>query len=158
MGVELIIGRAKELGVTLSVDGGRLRYFPKSQTPDDLVDALRLHKEEVLEYLAKESQDLAPEPTAELLGWASELAEQDIVLDVPITFVEAPLRKLTTAEVSSHAAKYLRSISSARLQQKTGGWPPWTPQWWKAREDEAIGSLGSMRVAVQVQTEGEGIS
>ena len=152
MGVDLIIERAKELGVTLRADGGTLRYYPKSRTPDDLVDALRQHKEEVLAYLAKDS---ASGPAASLLGWASELAQQDVVLDAPITFVETPLRNLTTAEVSTWVARYLRTITRARINQATGGWHPWTAEWWKGREEEAVGALGSLRQAIEAQTHEE---
>ena len=148
VGVDLIIERAKEMGVTLRADGGTLRYYPKSRTPGDLVDALRQHKEEVLKYLSKYS---AYGPTASLLGWASQFAQQDIVLEVPVTFVEAPLRRLTTAEVSSCVGKYLRIITRAQINQANGSWHPWTTEWWKGREEEAITALASLKQAIEAQ-------
>ncbi len=51
MNAEAIAQRARELGVTLTVAGDRIRYAPKSATPPDFVDALREHKAEVLQVL-----------------------------------------------------------------------------------------------------------
>ncbi len=84
-----------------------------------------------------------------LLGWASELAEQELVLTQAVCYVEAPLRTVTTYRVSWYAAHYLKTISTARLQQKIGGWKPWTPKWWAEREAEALQALHSIRAAME---------
>jgi hypothetical protein len=83
-----------------------------------------------------------------LLAWASELAEQEAVLPGPISYIEAPRRTVTTQEVSRHAAQYLRTIARARLQQETGGWGRWTPEWWAGVEEEAMGALTALRSAL----------
>ena len=148
MGAELIIQRAKDLGVTLRPAGDRLQYYPKSKTPDDFVSVLRTNKDEVLKYLSSESE-AASELIAEILGWAWELAEGDVVLEAPITYVEAPLRRLTTANVSEHAARHLRTIALARIHQATGGWSIWTSDWWQYRTDDAIRALRGLRTALE---------
>ena len=83
-----------------------------------------------------------------LLAWASELAEQDVVLPEPISYIEAPRRTVTTEEVSRYAARYLWTIGYSRLQQETGGWGRWTPEWWTGVEDEAVGALAGLRSAL----------
>ena len=83
-----------------------------------------------------------------LLAWAAQLAEQDVVLTSTVSYVEAPMRTITTERVSWYATHYLRTIAHARLQQQTGGWRPWTPEWWREREEEALGALAALRVAL----------
>ena len=87
--------------------------------------------------------------TVDLLPWASELAEQDLVLPERVSFVEAPKRTVTTERVSWYAVHYLKTISCARIQQQTGGWGLWTPEWWREREQEALGSLAALRKALE---------
>ena len=55
MNAEAIAQRARELGVTLTAAGDKIRYAPKSATPPAFVDALRKHKAEVLAYLREPS-------------------------------------------------------------------------------------------------------
>jgi len=93
--------------------------------------------------------------TPDLLAWASELAEQNLVLEKPVSFVEAPLRTLTTKHVSEKVTHYLRVISYARLQQRTGGMGRFKPPWWKEREEEALGALSALREAMEGQQEKE---
>ena len=84
-----------------------------------------------------------------VLSWASWLAEQDQSLPGPVTYVEAPLRTVTTQRASWYAGQYLRTINFARMNHQTGGWGDWTPQWWKEREQEALGALLALRAAFQ---------
>lgn len=86
--------------------------------------------------------------TAHLLAWASELAGQEIVLPEEVRFVEAPLRTVATRRVSWYATQYLRTIASARLSQDTGGWGKWTSEWWRERQEEALGALASLKEAL----------
>jgi len=100
-------------------------------------------------------QTLAEMEQQALLAWASELAEQDLVLEKPVSFVEAPRRTLTTERVSEKAARYLRVISYACLQQRTRGMGRFKPPWWKEREEEALGALSALREAMEGQQEKE---
>ena len=84
-----------------------------------------------------------------LLAWASELAEQAIVLPQSITYEETPLRIVTTDRVSFYATHYLGTVSFARLNRATGGWGMWIPEWWSDREREAIGALHALRTAMK---------
>lgn len=86
--------------------------------------------------------------TDHLLAWAAELAEQDVVLKKPVSFVEAPLRRVTTDRASDHANRYLRVVAAARIRQESGGHPPYTGSWWQERADEAMGALAAMREAM----------
>jgi hypothetical protein len=155
MTAEAILRRALELGIRLEVAGDRIRYAPKSIAPEDFVASLREHKPEILRYLSgnRQRSDLEGEPG--LLAWAAQLAEENTVLDRPVEFVEAPLRVITTTRVSHYAAQYLKTISRARLEQPAGGWGIFTPQWWREREEEALGALASLRQAM-AEAEAEG--
>ena len=51
MKAETILQRARELGITLSLAGDRIRYAPKSATPQHFVELLRTHKADLMEYL-----------------------------------------------------------------------------------------------------------
>jgi hypothetical protein len=93
----------------------------------------------------------------DLLSWASDLAQKNLVLPEPITFTEAPLRPVTTGRVSYYAGHYWETISSARFQQELEGWGQWTPQWWKDREAEALFALTQLREAlIDRQARGQG--
>jgi hypothetical protein len=155
MGAESILRRARELGIRLEVAGDHIRYAPKSLAPADFVASLREHKPEVLRYLSNLADTQGPEHISALLSWASELAEKDIKLNSPIGFVETSLRVITTTRVSHYATEYLKTISRARLEQPSGGWGIFTPQWWKEREEEALGALASLRQAM-AEAEAEG--
>lgn len=88
-----------------------------------------------------------------LLAWASELAEQELELDTPVEYVEAPLRRVSTTRVSCYAAHYLKTIVAARLYQEHPHlcWGRWTPKWWREREKEALGALAALRAALEEQ-------
>ena len=143
-----IVRQVEEHGIRLSVVGDRIRYSPKSQTPAELLDALRAHKDEVLAYLSGLSVDPSPDDTASLLSWASELAEKNAELKEPIRYVEAPLTEVTTVYLSEHARHHLQLIASARIQGSGPGWGIFTPVWWKEREDQALAALKALRAAV----------
>ena len=86
-----------------------------------------------------------------LLAWAAEVAEEGVELQWKVSYIEAPLRKVTTDRVSWYAGHYLTTIAQARLSLATGGWGRWAPQWWKEREDEALGALRALRSALEEQ-------
>ena len=169
-----IVEKLRQCEVTVTVIGDRIRLEPGSLVPRDLADELRRHKNEVIDYLHRGSQereayargakDSQVDPTdcssagevqARLLAWASETAEEGIVLANPVRYVEALLRTVETVRVSDYATSYLRTIAYARLHQATGGWDRWTPQWWKERESQAMGALHALRNAVTDVPEGE---
>ena len=170
-----ILDRARVLGLTLTVSQGKIRYAPMSCTPVDFLRILQENKQELLAFLSRE-QDLSPgrctqnpqnpqnsrelqnlrqrsgpdlDTPAELLAWATELSNRDIELASPVTYIEAPLRRITTARVSYYVSIYLRTVTSARIHRNSGGWGSWTPQWWQEREDEAIRALTALREAVE---------
>jgi hypothetical protein len=161
--VETILQQARDLGITLRLAGGQIQYGPKFLATDDFVQTLRQYKAEVLEYLREEDvarikvdlsalgikADDPHIPTAiDLVAWAMELAEQNLVLAEVVSYVEAPLRTITTEKVSRYAAIYLRTISYARLSQRTGGWGQFTREWWQGQEQQTLGALGALREAM----------
>ena len=154
MNPQTILVQAEALGVKLSRSGNRIRYSPKSRTPTELVETLREHKEELLEYLSEHPDAVTDRDIELLLGWASELAESGLELNSPVTFFETALRPLTTTRVAYHARHYLCTIAHSRLQQKLGGWKPWTPQWWREREIEAIYALKALKSALDYRSKG----
>jgi len=52
MSVEVLLRQARDLGITLAVDAGRLRYYPAGRMPTFLAEALRAQRGEVISYLA----------------------------------------------------------------------------------------------------------
>ena len=84
----------------------------------------------------------------EILAWASEICEQDIVLADGVAFVEEPLRPVTITKVSQYVGDRLRFIVHAHFQQRTEGMGRWLPSWWKEREEACIGALISLRSAM----------
>jgi hypothetical protein len=171
MDVSEIVQQAQELGISLVIHGDRILYTPKSRTPIEFVAALRKHKQELLRYLSRQEDDALRVPaqnprnpgkpdsqervenpeTHHLLAWASELAEQDVRLPKPLTYVEAPLRTITTERVSCYAAVYLRTISLAQSNKRIGGWGTFIHDWWQRQEQEAIQALLALREAMQDQ-------
>ena len=110
-------------------------------TPDDFVETLRKHKAEVMAYLRERGQ-------ADLLAWASHLADDDMTLSEPIKFVEVPSRTVTTCRVSWYASHYLGVIAYSRLEQGNKGWGIFEPSWWQEREQEALNALTNLRDAL----------
>ena len=90
-----------------------------------------------------------------LVAWASELAEQDLVLTTPVSYVEKPRSVVTTGGVSHYASHYLRTITSARIGQQTGGWGMIDAQWYKGREGDALYALAALRGAMSAVIGGE---
>ena len=84
----------------------------------------------------------------EILSWASEVCELDIVLAEGVTFVEGPLCPVTVTKVSQYVGDRLGFIIHAHFQQRTGGMGRWLPSWWKEREEASIGALISLRSAM----------
>lgn len=84
-----------------------------------------------------------------LLGWASELSEQQLEVEEPVEFVERPLVPVYVRKLSAYAARHLWTINLARQNQVTGGWHPWTAEWWQERESEALGALHALREAME---------
>ncbi len=75
MKAETIVQRANELGIALTLNGDRIRYAPKSLAPDDLVEALRENKTEILCYLRQQAN---VQSESDLLNWASDVAERNL--------------------------------------------------------------------------------
>jgi hypothetical protein len=133
---------------------------PKGKLTPDLRDILRRHKTDLMAYLrgiatATREVALTELESQKLLAWASQLAEQELVLPEPIAYQETPLRIITTPRVSYHAALYLREISYAKLQQRTGGWGRFTPVWFKEQQKGAIAALAALREATEIQVDQE---
>jgi hypothetical protein len=91
----------------------------------------------------------------ELLAWASELAEKDLILTAAIRFEEEPLRPVAITEVSKFAVSNLKFIAKAALEQRQGGWHIWTSDWWSEREHAALGSLAALRAVFETCSTGE---
>ena len=83
-----------------------------------------------------------------LLAWANELAEQELVLGQRAEFIEAPLRPVFVAEVSKYAARQLRFIALANIQQRTGGIDGRGPEWFKGQAEVAFGAPQALRVVL----------
>lgn len=149
-----IFEAARGHGITLSVVGDRIRYSPKSKTPEKLLELIRAHKGELLTYLASPTPGAGAVVDSGLLAWAAELAEQDIELVAPIEFTEAPLRTVTTLRVSYYASHYLKTIAHVRVHRSSGGFGSWTPSWWDEQEMEALDALKALREAVDMHEGG----
>jgi hypothetical protein len=148
--VDQLLRRANSLGARLWAEGERLELDAPADFPDELIELLREHKTAVLMVLTGNTCTPVGTSLSELLAWASELAERDVVLPEPVSYVEVPLRTVSTRRVSWYVAHYLKTISAARLYQENPElcWRPRTREWWKEREDEALGALASLRKAL----------
>ena len=86
----------------------------------------------------------------EMLAWASELADQKLILATEICFAETPLRPITITEVSKYAVAHLMFIAKSILEQQAGGWHIWTSEWWTQQEHAALDSLSALRKAMEI--------
>lgn len=148
MNPSLLILKVERLGAKLWVEGERLELDLPDEFPDDLVELLRQHKNEVLAHLRSEP-DKSDKQMSPLLVWAAEVAEQCLELKEPLTFVETELRTVMTKRVSFYASRYLGTVSYARLQQKTGGWGRFRREWWQDRETDALHALANLKLAFE---------
>lgn len=87
----------------------------------------------------------------EMLAWASELGERELLLTPPVEFEEEPLRHVTITEVSNYAVRHLRFIANASLERQTGGWHIWTADWWTEQEQAAFVALEALRKALNTR-------
>ena len=51
-----VLQQVRELGITLKLDGDRIRYAPKSKMPSDLAKGLSQHKTDIIYYLRQEER------------------------------------------------------------------------------------------------------
>jgi hypothetical protein len=147
MGAAEMIHTLESLGISVQAEGSKLLLEPGSLVPADLIPQIRLYKSEILELLA--APDPSDDAAARLIAWARELAEQCMVLSQPVTFVETPLRTITTVRVSHHASVHLRTLAMARTNQVTGGWGRFTREWWQGQEKAALHALAALREAME---------
>ena len=143
-----VIGKAKELGISLRADGEYIYYRPEEAAPPEFVEMLRQYKADLLACLSRQSHAESGQGIPALLAWAAELSEQGRVLSDPVSYVEAPQRTVATQRVSWYASHYLRTITSARIGQQTGGWGMFNAQWHREREKEALLALAALREAM----------
>jgi hypothetical protein len=136
-------------GAAIWANGDKLELELPDNFPDVLMDALRQHKTAVLDYLSHQNLGSVPEGKSFLLAWAADLAQREVVLADPVSFIEEPLRPVWITKVSKYARQHLRFIVYARMQQRTGGMGDWLPPWWKEREDAALGALEALHQALQ---------
>ena len=140
-----LLDRAKAAGLDVRAEEDNLVVRgPKRAEP--IARVLLARKVDVLPYL----------PPA-LLAWASELAEQDLMLPGPVSYVEKHNCPVSTRRVSWCATRYLRTIVEARHYQQHPnlGWGQWTPTWWREREMEAVSALAALKKAVQDDEQAE---
>ena len=96
----------------------------------------------------KWESSLAELERQEMLAWASELAERELIVLTPVQFEEGPHRSVTITKVSEYAVFHLRFIAKASLERQLGGWHIWTTEWWTEREHAALEALAAMRKAL----------
>ena len=151
--IAVLITRAEAKGAALRIRMGQVEVRGLERLPKQLAEDLRTHQAEVREHLSRQETVSVPEEVAHLLAWASELAEQELILERSVTYVETPARTVTTDQASWYAAHYLNSISHARGQQQSRGWGGLTTAWWKEREQDAFEALERLREAMTVQSQ-----
>ena len=140
-----VLAEAERRGVDVQCRGDRLVYRgSRSALSPDFMESLRYCKPEILSILWERQA-----ATQQLLGWASEISEDDIVLLDPVRFNETPLRPLAVTEVSKYALRQLKLITRSRIQQQTGGLGRFTPEWWRVQEEEALSALASLKEAME---------
>ena len=150
MDVVAIIAYCEVRDIRLEPQGDRLiADGPNDAMTEDLLDGLRRHKAELLAYFSRESYEALKSGIPGLLAWASELSDQDLVTPDQVSYVEAPLRTVSTERVSWYASHYLRTIISARIGQQIGGWGMFDARWRREREKEAISALAALREAMR---------
>jgi len=91
----------------------------------------------------------------QLLAWAAEVAESDVTLATPITYLETSIRSVTTAQVSQSIRRYLKTVASAAIHRATGGWGRFTSEWWEGQANEALGALKALRSAMAEANAGD---
>ncbi|MFQ6028195.1 MAG: hypothetical protein ACE5Q6_11940 [Dehalococcoidia bacterium] len=152
MSASQVLAEARRRGVELIAQGDRLIYRgPRGQLSEDLLIDLKRYKVELLILLDPSNDresDINPIDPG-LLAWASQLAEQGLLLDQAVTFVEEPLRTLSITDVSSYVNRQLKYFYRARFERQTGGRPGFPPEWWQEREAAAIGGLIALRGALE---------
>ncbi len=155
-----LLRRANSLGARLWADGERLELDAPADFPDELIGLLRDHKSAVLRVLTGNTSSQVGKNPSKLLAWASELAEKDLTLSSPVTYIEAPLRTVNTERVPWYAAHYLKTIAAAWFYQQYPDlfWGQWTPERWHEREEEALGALAALRGVLEESQRAEGDS
>ena len=145
-----LVRKVESLGATLTLYGELLELDVPVDFPDDLMEALRQRKPEVIAHKTRGTDRPLAQGIPALLAWASELAEQDLTLTEPVSYLEATLCTISTQRVSWYASHYLRGITSGRIGQHTGGWGIFDAEWHREQETEALAALAALRKAMVV--------
>ena len=144
--VAVLISRAERRGAAFRVREGQVEVCGLDRLPEELIDELQGQKAKVLRHLSHSERLATSKGHAHLFSWATELAEMDMVLFDPVRYTEAPERIVTTRQASWYAAHYLNLISDSRIQLTRRDC--WTPEYWRDRQEEAMGALEALRGAM----------
>lgn len=147
-GPEVLIFRVVSLGARLEARGASLHVEAPRPLPDELMEALRQHKAEVLSLLA------LPEEARPLVAWAAWLAERVPGDDAEIRFRETPQRsvRLRLSELGRYITSLLADLT--RLQSWEAAtapdtWPESAPGWRRQQIEELCSALASLREALR---------
>jgi len=145
--LSVLISRTESKGAALRARGDRLEVWGLDRLAPDLVDELKDRRSDLVKCLSH--RDAEGRKTAQLLAWASELAEQELRLERPVRYTEAPRRMVSTIHASWYATQYLRTIALARQRIDSRRSTDWPPQWWREREEEGIAALRNLRTVLE---------
>jgi hypothetical protein len=152
MGATEVIELLQSLGISIRATGDKLLLDPGSRVPPELVQEIRQNKQEIMALLALPSQTQHHDnPTAALLSWANQAAEEGLMLPEPVHFLETPLRPITLTAIGRYCREKLRVLAMAHSNQESGGWGKFSPEWWRQQEQEQFAALASLKASLDEQ-------
>ena len=141
-----LLERIYRLGVSMTLDGDDIVLKPGDKVPAGMLPELKVHKTALVRHLRRLHEVSTQERTrAQLLAWASELVNNDVVTESPVTFNETPLRPVRTTRISFYARQYLQLVAAVESARQGLTWEPWTVEWHEERAREAIEALENLR-------------
>ena len=88
----------------------------------------------------------AVEAEQDLLDWARDIANREVVLRSPVRFCQSRLVPLTVTAVGHYAARFLTTIAMRRSGPRFGFY---TDEWYDDRARDAVAALIALRAAME---------
>ena len=85
---------------------------------------------------------------SQLLGWAAQLAELEVILPMPVTYIDGSFKEVRTSHISRAIRSQLNTVVAAKLSDWPSVYQPFTLHLWDVKRKEAIESLKSLQDAV----------
>lgn len=143
--VQELLSKAESLGARFTLSGNKVEVEAPEPLPPELMAELRQHKADIVTALQFRVRSIAED--GDLLTWARNLAQREVVLTSPVHFYESRLFPVWVTNVGAYTARHLATIAFERSGPRFN---IYNDDWYSARAREAIAMLRALQAVMKV--------